>query len=100
MTKGVIKAIHTILVGGTYRHGEAYARASEVSKAIMIKCQADTGRIDRSRTVDPFMLAANYCSRVVNFLPFKLGTEQSFPVTRRLTRIEEQSAEEAPTYLF
>lgn len=70
---GVLSSSKTY--GGTYRRHKVYAGAiaykpaSEVGKAMramVTSLKEDTDQIDKSGTIDPFMIAAKYCDRFVN----------------------------------
>lgn len=68
--------------GGTYRHGnqKAYAGTHEFTrpadipkamKSLVESLEADLQQAEKTKVIDPFMLAAKYCDRFVNIHPFK-----------------------------
>jgi Fic family protein len=70
--------------GGFYRSGndKAYAGSHQflkpsaipkAMKSMVESLQADLAEIDKTLTIDPYMLAAKYCDRFVNIHPFKDG---------------------------
>ena len=98
MSERLIKETHGILVegldaedagvfnlqsfGGTYRHGgqkayagmHEYTRPADVPKAMksfVASLEADLQQAEKTKVIDPFMLAAKYCDRFVNIHPFK-----------------------------
>ncbi|KAI9688696.1 MAG: hypothetical protein M1822_001053 [Bathelium mastoideum] len=100
MTEELIKKTHEILTnglsgedacvfntqsfGGTYRKGTEQACASsyqftkpadipKAMRSMVNNLQNDLAEAERSGYMDPFMLAARYCDRMVNIHPFKDG---------------------------
>jgi Fic family protein len=100
MSEELIKSTHEILVrglsaseagvissqkfGGVYRVGNEKAFAGSYEfvkpsaipknmKSMVKNLQADLAEIDKTGTIDPYMLAAKYCDRFVNVHPFKDG---------------------------
>jgi Fic family protein len=98
MSERLIRETHGILVeglgaedagvfnlqtfGGTYRHGDQkayagtheYTRPADVPKAmksLVESLEADLQQAEKTKVIDPFMLAAKYCDRFVNIHLFK-----------------------------
>jgi prophage maintenance system killer protein len=101
MTEELIKSTHRILTtgldpadsgffgytsfGGKYRTGDQHVLASGIfkytspakvqdsMKSLVASLQKDIAEIEKTGSLDPFMLAAKYCDRFVNIHPFRDG---------------------------